>query len=108
MKKVEFNIRMLIVRSLRSHKFYKEFIQPFYLKEENYSEEANYLEAAKRAEEAMEVAVKLAINVEDDKYYKFYLYRNVYEYDYDTLIKDLGIQYGIYENESDFDDYYND
>lgn len=63
-------------------KFYKEFIEQF------------------DSKEIIETTIKLSINIEEDKY-KFYYYGK-YRYRYNTIIKDLGIQYEIYENEMDF------
>ena len=63
-------------------KFYKEFIEQF------------------DSKETIETTIKLTINIEEDKY-KFYYYGE-YRYRYNTIIKDLGIQYEIYENEMEF------
>ena len=60
--------------------------------------------------EAIEVAVKLAINI--DAYFKSgydmdYCYFE--NYDYWNMVKDLGILYGIYKNEEEFEeDYYDE
>ena len=55
--------------------------------------------------EAIEVAVKLAINI--DAYFKSgYDYDGEYfeNYDYWNMVKDLGILYGIYKNEEEFEE----
>ena len=52
------------------------------------------------SKETIETTIKLTINIAEDKY-KFYYYGE-YRYRYNTMIKDLGIQYEIYENEMDF------
>ena len=58
--------------------------------------------------EAIEVAVKLAINI--DAYFESgYDYDGEYfeHYNYNNMIKDLSIQLGIYKNEEEFEeDYY--
>ena len=62
-------------------KFYKEFLSNF-------------------NNEIIEVCVKLVIDFENDNY-KFYCFGG-FELDYINIIKDLGIYYGIYENEKEF------
>ena len=51
---------------------------------------------------AIEVCVKLVIDFENDNY-KFYCFGG-FELDYINIIKDLGIYYGIYENEEEFEE----
>ena len=81
MKKERFaesDLEAFIKFSRRSPKFYKEFILSFDNKE------------------AIGVAIKLAINLEDDKYDKGYIY------DLFRILKDVSIFYGIYENEEQY------
>ena len=60
------------------------------------------------SKEAIEVAVKLAINI--DAYFESgYDYDGEYfeHYNYNNMIKDLSINFGIYKNEEEFEeDYY--
>lgn len=65
-------------------KFYKEFILIF---NDN--------------KEAMETSIKLAIDIEDDKYKDEFI---TYKYDFYSIIKDTGIFYKIYKNEKNFYD----
>ena len=60
-------------------KFYKEFVLIF---NDN--------------KEAMATSIKLAINIEDDKYKDEFI---TYKYDYYTIIKDTAIFYKINKNE---------
>ena len=47
----------------------------------------------------MATSIKLAINIEDDRYkYEFVTYK----FDYYTIIKDAGIFFDIYRNEKKF------
>ena len=49
----------------------------------------------------LETSIKLAINIDDD-YYKYIDYNEKIKYDYYQIIKNVGMFYGIYKNESDF------
>ena len=80
----EFDIDKLIeIANKHYPKFYKEFISIFNNKE------------------AMATSIKLAIDIEDDKYKDEFI---TYKYDYYTIIKDTGIFYKIYKNEKKFYD----
>ena len=53
--------------------------------------------------EAIEVAVKLAINIDAYFHCGYDIHYCYFEnYDYLNMIKDLGILYGIYKNEKEF------
>ena len=79
----EFDINKLIEIANKYYpKFYKEFILIF-----------------NNNKEAMMTSIKLAINIEDDRYkYEFVTYK----FDYYTIIKDAGIFFNIYRNEKNF------
>ena len=63
-------------------KFYKEFISIF-----------------NNNKEAMMTSIKLAIDLENEKYrYEFVTYK----FDYYTIIRDAGIFFDIYQNEKNF------
>ena len=80
----EFDIDKLIeIANKHYPKFYKEFISIFNNKE------------------TMATSIKLAIDIEDDKYKDEFI---TYKYDYYTIIKDTGIFYKIYKNEKKFYD----
>ena len=80
----EFDIDKLIeIANKHYPKFYKEFISIFNNKE------------------AIATSIKLAIDIEDDKYKDEFI---TYKYDYYTIIKDTGIFYKIYKNEKKFYD----
>ena len=81
----EFDIEDLIVWSSLYPEFEEKFIEKF------------------DSSEAIEVAVKLAINI-DDYFKSGYDYDGEYfeNYDYWNMVKDLGILYGIYKNEEEF------
>ena len=78
----EFDIDKLIEIANKYYpKFYKEFVSIFNNKE------------------AMMTSIKLAIDVESEKYrYEFVTYK----FDYYTIIKDAGIFFNIYRNEKNF------
>ena len=47
----------------------------------------------------MAISIKLAINIEDDRYkYEFVTYK----FDYYSIIRDAGIFFNIYQNEKNF------
>ena len=76
-------------------KFYDEFILSFNNKE------------------VMETSIKLAINIENDKYTKYNILnsyiKNYYSchYNYYNMVRDLAINYGIYKDEKEMEkDYY--
>ena len=77
---MEFDIEALIYYARKSPKFYKEFVLSF-----------------NNNKEAIETAIKLAINIEDDKYYNCVNCCNIFK-----IIRDVSIFYGIYENEEQF------
>ena len=78
-----FDVNKLIeIANKHYPKFYKEFISIF---NDN--------------KEAMATSIKLAIDVESEKYrYEFVTYK----FDYYTIIKDAGIFFNIYRNEKNF------
>ena len=78
-----FDINKLIEIAKKYYpKFYKEFISIF-----------------NNNKEAMATSIKLAINIEDDRYrYEFVTYR----FDYYSIIRDAGIFFDIYQNEKKF------
>ena len=84
-KKMEsgFDINKLIEIAKKYYpKFYKEFILIF-----------------NNNKEAMMTSIKLAIDLENEKYrYEFVTYK----FDYYTIIKDAGIFFNIYRNEKNF------
>ena len=79
----EFDINKLIEIANKYYpKFYKEFVLIF---NDN--------------KEAMTTSIKLAIDVEDDKYkYEFVTYK----FDYYTIIRDVALFFDIYQNEKNF------
>ena len=88
----EFNVEALIKWASRYPEFEEKFIETF------------------DSKESLEVCLKLTININN------YI-ETGYEYDagyfecfnYETIIRDLGIQFKIYKNEEEFeDDYYNE
>ena len=78
-----FDINKLIEIAKKYYpKFYKEFISIF-----------------NNNKEAMMTSIKLAIDVEDDRYkYEFVTYK----FDYYSIIRDAGIFFDIYQNEKKF------
>ena len=78
-----FDINKLIEIAKKYYpKFYKEFISIF-----------------NNNKEAMMTSIKLAIDVEDDRYkYEFVTYK----FDYYSIIRDAGIFFDIYQNEKNF------
>ena len=76
-------LKELIGYAYYYNKFYEEFIKSF------------------NSYESMMVSIKLAINIEDDKYCYYYF---GYKYYYDEIIKDLGLHYGIYKNEEEVEE----
>ena len=88
----EFNIEMLI----RWASYYPEFEEKFVDTIDN--------------KESLEIVLKLTINVNDyiEKGYD-YDEGEFERYDYENMIRDLGIHFGIYKNEEEFeDDYYDE
>ena len=79
----EFDIDKLIEIANKYYpKFYKEFISIF-----------------NNNKEAMTTSIKLAINIEDDRYkYEFVTYK----FDYYTIIRDVALFYEIFKNEKEF------
>ena len=79
----EFDINKLVEIAKKYYpKFYKEFISIF-----------------NNNKEAMMTSIKLAIDVEDDRYkYEFVTYK----FDYYSIIRDAGIFFEIYKNEKNF------
>ena len=79
----EFDIDKLIEIANKYYpKFYKEFISIF-----------------NNNKEAMMTSIKLAIDVENEKYrYEFVTYK----FDYYSIIRDTGIFFDIYQNEKKF------
>ena len=83
--KLKFDVNKLIeIANKHYPKFYKEFILIF---NDN--------------KEAIETSIKLAIDIEDDKYKDEFI---TYKYDFYSIIKDTGIFYKIYKNEKKFYD----
>ena len=78
----EFDIDKLIeIANKHYPKFYKEFISIFNNKE------------------AMMTSIKLAIDIENEKYrYEFVTYK----FDYYTIIRDVALFYEIFKNEKEF------
>ena len=79
----EFDINKLIEIAKKYYpKFYKEFISIF-----------------NNNKEAMMTSIKLAIDIENEKYkYEFVTYK----FDYYSIIRDAGIFFDIYQNEKNF------
>ena len=79
----EFDINKLIeIANKHYPKFYKEFVLIF---NDN--------------KEAMTTSIKLAIDIENEKYrYEFVTYK----FDYYSIIRDAGIFFNIYRNEKNF------
>ena len=76
------NKKLMKIANIHYPKYYKEIISIF---NDN--------------KEAIAISIKLAIDVEDDKYkYEFVTYK----FDYYTIIKDAGIFFDIYRNEKNF------
>ena len=83
----EFNVEALIKWTSRYPEFEEKFIKTF------------------DSKESLEVCLKLTININD--YFETEYIEA--EYDYENMIRDLGIQFKIYKNEEEFeDDYYNE
>ena len=78
-----FDINKLIEIAKKYYpKFYKEFISIF-----------------NNNKEAMMTSIKLAIDLENEKYrYEFVTYK----FDYYSIIRDAGIFFNIYQNEKNF------
>ena len=78
-----FDINKLIEIAKKYYpKFYKEFISIF-----------------NNNKEAMMTSIKLAIDIENEKYkYEFVTYK----FDYYSIIRDAGIFFDIYQNEKNF------
>ena len=79
----EFDINKLIeIANKHYPKFYKEFVLIF---NDN--------------KEAMTTSIKLAIDIENEKYrYEFVTYK----FDYYTIIRDVALFYEIFKNEKEF------
>ena len=79
----EFDINKLIEIAKKYYpKFYKEFISIF-----------------NNNKEAMMTSIKLAIDIENEKYrYEFVTYK----FDYYTIIRDVALFYEIFKNEKEF------
>ena len=79
----EFDVNKLIEIAKKYYpKFYKEFVLIF-----------------NNNKEAMATSIKLAIDVENEKYrYEFVTYK----FDYYSIIRDAGIFFDIYRNEKNF------
>ena len=79
----EFNIDKLIEIANKYYpKFYKEFVSIF-----------------NNNKEAMMTSIKLAIDIENEKYrYEFVTYK----FDYYTIIRDVALFYEIFKNEKEF------
>ena len=88
----EFNIETLIEWTSRYPEFEEKFIETF------------------DSKESLEVYLKLTINVNDYFDIEYDYGDSCFErYDYENMIRDLGIQFKIYKNEEEFeDDYYNE
>lgn len=88
----EFNIETLLGWASCYPEFQEKFVEKF------------------DSKESLEVVLKLMINVNDyiEKGYDYD--EGDYEhYDYENMIRDIGIKFGIYKNEEEFeDDYYNE
>ena len=80
----KFDIETLKLTAEESHpRFYREFVKKV---DDNIW---------------LETSIKLAINIEDDDY-KYINHFGKIHYDYYQIIKNVGMFYGIYKNESDF------
>ena len=79
----EFDVNKLIEIAKKYYpKFYKEFISIF-----------------NNNKEAMMTSIKLAIDIENEKYrYEFVTYK----FDYYTIIRDVALFFNIYQNEKNF------
>lgn len=79
----EFDIDKLIEIANKYYpKFYKEFVSIF-----------------NNNKEAMMTSIKLAIDIENEKYrYEFVTYK----FDYYTIIRDVALFFNIYQNEKNF------
>ena len=79
----EFDINKLIeIANKHYPKFYKEFVSIF-----------------NNNKEAMATSIKLAIDIENEKYrYEFVTYK----FDYYTIIRDVALFYEIFKNEKEF------
>ena len=79
----EFDVNKLIEIAKKYYpKFYKEFISIF-----------------NNNKEAMMTSIKLAIDIENEKYrYEFVTYK----FDYYTIIRDVALFYEIFKNEKEF------
>ena len=79
----EFDVNTLIeIANKHYPKFYKEFVSIF-----------------NNNKEAMATSIKLAIDIENEKYrYEFVTYK----FDYYSIIRDAGIFFDIYQNEKNF------
>ena len=88
----EFNIETLIKWASHYPEFEEKIIETF------------------DSKESLEVYLKLTINVNDYFDVEYDYGNNYFErYDYENMIRDLGIQFKIYKNEEEFeDDYYNE
>ena len=86
----KFNIEILKKIAEEFHpKFYREFVKKI---DDNIW---------------LETSIKLMINL-DDNDYKYIDYNEKIKYDYYQIIKEVGMRYGIYKDESDFyRDYFN-
>ena len=81
----EFNIETLLEWASHYPEFEEKFIKTF------------------DSKESLEVCLKLTININD--YFETEYIEA--EYDYENMIRDLGIQFKIYKNEEEFEeDYY--
>ena len=93
METEKFNIYDFIRSTEDYLKFYKEFVLNF------------------NSYEVMETSIKLTINVDSDEYFgSDYGFDGEYfeYYDYNKLIRDVGLHYGIYKNEEEYEkDYHN-
>lgn len=88
----EFNIETLLGWASYYPEFEEKFVETF------------------NSKESFEVTLKLMINVNDyiEKSYD-YDEGEFERYNYEDMIRDLGIKFGIYENEEEFeDDYYDE
>ena len=79
----EFDVNKLIeIANKHYPKFYKEFVSIF-----------------NNNKEAMATSIKLAIDIENEKYrYEFVTYK----FDYYTIIRDVALFYEIFKNEKEF------
>ena len=80
----KFDIKMLKGIAEEYHRrFYREFVSKF------------------QDDISLEVAIKLVINIDDDNF-KYIEYNEEIKYDYYQIIKEVGILYSIYKDESEF------